>query len=58
MSLKPGWYRLRIVSTHNPDPGPGGMYLTLDHHGKVTVSAIGPDTKPEAQKVSQPIDKF
>ena len=55
MPLKPGWYRLRIVSTEHPDPGIGGMYLTLTPDGNVVVAALGPDTF-EAQRVCQLIN--
>ena len=51
MSLKPGHYRIRIVSVEHPNPGPGGMYLTLAPDGEVLVEAQVPSTF-NRQKVS------
>ena len=51
MPLHNGYYLLRIVSLEHPNPGPGGMFLTLVGSDKVKVQAIGPHTH-EAQKVS------
>lgn len=51
MPLHDGYYLLRIVSVDHPDPGPGGMFLTLVDYEKVRVEALGPHTF-EAQKVS------
>ena len=50
MSLH-GIYRLRIVSVEHPNPGVGGMYLTLTPDKQVTIEAMGPENF-EAQRVS------
>jgi len=50
MSLKAGWYTIRLVSVEHPDPGVGGEYITLLPDGQVRVEPLGPVTPPEARR--------